>query len=119
MSSTVLAVIGLVVKFFVLSPQVRPAPTVTAPKTPEAIAHGKYLVDHVAGCLGCHSPVQDDKPGDYPVEGKLGAGRDFGAFPGSEMRFRSHNLTPAPQVLVFLSQRLVSLSSRSSYRLYR
>ncbi len=88
-----LAVLGIAVKFFILSPSLRPAPTVSAPKTPEAVAHGKYLVDHVAGCLGCHSPVQDDKPGDYPVEGKLGAGRDFGPFPGSKMRFRAHNLT--------------------------
>lgn len=89
----VLAVVFLVVKFFILSPKMRPAPNVTAPKSAEAIARGKYLVDHVAGCLGCHSPVQDDKPGDFPVDGMLGAGRDFGEMPGTKMRFRSHNLT--------------------------
>ena len=45
-------VLAMVVKFFVLSPKSRPAPSVTAPKTPEAIARGKYLVHHVTGCVG-------------------------------------------------------------------
>ena len=36
-----LAVIGVVVKFFVLSPKSRPPPNVTAPKSPAAIARGK------------------------------------------------------------------------------
>ncbi|MFO0670878.1 MAG: c-type cytochrome [Polyangiaceae bacterium] len=71
-------VVLLVVKFFLLSPSFRPAPEVKAPSTPEAIARGKYLVDHVAGCLGCHSPVQDDNPGDLVGPGRAGAGRDFG-----------------------------------------
>jgi mono/diheme cytochrome c family protein len=89
-----LAVLGVVVKFFVLSPKSRPAPTVTAPKTPEAIARGKYLVSNVAACIGCHSNVQEDKPGDPPVPGKLGAGRDFGDIPGFPGHLRAPNLTP-------------------------
>jgi len=89
-----LAILAVVVKFFVLSPKMRTAPTMKAPATPEAIAHGRYLVDHVAGCLGCHSPVQDGKPGDYPVPGKLGAGRDFGVWEGAPFHLRSANLTP-------------------------
>ncbi len=87
-------VVLLVVKFFLLSPSFRPAPEVKAPSTPEAIARGKYLVDHVAGCLGCHSPVQDDKPGDLVVPGRAGAGRDFGQWEGAPFRLRSANLTP-------------------------
>lgn len=87
-------VVLLVVKFFALSPSLRPAPDVKAPSTPEAIARGKYLVDHVAGCLGCHSPVQDDKPGDLVVPGRAGAGRDFGVWEGAPFRLRSANLTP-------------------------
>lgn len=90
----VLAVSLVVVKFFVLSPKMRPAPDVKAPSSPEALARGKYLVDHVAGCLGCHSPVQDDKPGDLVVPGKLGAGRDFGVWEGAPFRLRAPNLTP-------------------------
>ena len=90
----VLGIGALVVKFFVLSPRSRPAPLVTAPSTPEIIARGDYLVNHVTGCTGCHSPVQDDKPGDRPVEGKLGAGRDFGELPGFPGHLRAPNLTP-------------------------
>lgn len=89
-----LAVLGVVVKFFVLSPRSRPAPSVTAVASPEAIARGKYLVHDVAGCIGCHSPVQEDEPGEPPVEGKLAAGRDFGALPGFPGRLRAPNLTP-------------------------
>lgn len=91
----VLAVVGVVVKFYVLSPRFRPAPSLSAPNTPEAIARGSYLANHVAACVGCHSPVREDVPGDPPVEGKLGAGRDFGAGgPGVPFHIRSHNLTP-------------------------
>lgn len=90
----VLAVVALVVKFFVLSPRMRPAPDLKASTDPQVIARGSYLVNHVTGCLGCHSPVRDDVPGDPPVEGKLGAGRDFGEWPGAPFHLRSKNLTP-------------------------
>jgi mono/diheme cytochrome c family protein len=90
-----LAILGVIVKFYVLSPKSRAAPSVTAPSTPEAIAKGKYLVNHVAACIGCHSPVQEDKPGDPPIEGKVGAGRDFGDWgPQVPFRLRASNLTP-------------------------
>jgi mono/diheme cytochrome c family protein len=89
----VLAVLGIVVKFYVLLPRSRPAPAMTAPKTPEAIARGKYLVHHVAGCVGCHSPVQN-VPGEPPVEGKLNAGRDFGEIPNYPVHIRARNITP-------------------------
>lgn len=90
----VLAILGMVVKFFVLSPKSRPAPSVTAPTSPEAILKGKYLVHHVAACIGCHSPVHEDRPGEPPVEGKLGGGRDFGDLPGFPGHLRAPNLTP-------------------------
>jgi hypothetical protein len=90
----VLGILAMVVKFYVLSPKSRPAPNVTAPTNPEAIAKGKYLVHHVAGCVGCHSPVQGSVPGEPPVEGKLGAGRDFGDLPGFPGHLRAPNLTP-------------------------
>ena len=89
-----LAVLGLVVRFYVLAPKSRPAPSVAAPTSPEAIAKGKYLVEHVAACVGCHSPVQEDKPGEPPVAGRLGAGRDFGELPGFPGHLRAPNLTP-------------------------
>src|SRR6185295_8848303 len=89
-----LAVIGVVTKFYVLSPKSRPAQNVTAPTSAEAIARGKYLANHVTVCVGCHSPVQDDKPGEPLVEDKVGSGRDFGEMPGFPGRVRPHNLTP-------------------------
>jgi mono/diheme cytochrome c family protein len=90
----VLGITAMIVKFYVLSPKLRPAPTMSAPTSHEAIERGRYLVSHVAACVGCHSPVQDTVPGEPPVEGKLGAGRDFGEIPGSPIHIRAPNLTP-------------------------
>jgi mono/diheme cytochrome c family protein len=71
--------------FYLLHPKSRDAPTVTAPTTPEAIARGEYLAKHVAGCVVCHSPMDERVPGDHVEESKLFAGRVFpsdGSFPG-------------------------------------
>ncbi|MFO0664860.1 MAG: c-type cytochrome [Polyangiaceae bacterium] len=86
-----LGVLSLAVKFYVLSPKSRPAPSVTANTSKETIERGRYLVENVTGCLGCHSPVQD-VPGEPPVVGKVGAGRDFKdpTFPG---RLRAPNIS--------------------------
>lgn len=90
-----LAITGLLVKFYVLSPRSRPAPAMTAQASLEALERGKYLVNNVAACIGCHSPVQEDKPGDPPVDGRIGAGRDFGDWgPDVPFRLRAPNLTP-------------------------
>ena len=90
------AVAVVVVKFYVLSPRSRPAEALTAPKTPEAIERGRYLVENVAGCTGCHSPIREDRPGDPPVEGRIGAGRDFGGAPDAAVHIRGSNITPDP-----------------------
>src|SRR6185436_15604568 len=42
--------------------------------TPDRLERGKYLVNSVLGCLGCHSEIDFRKPGSPPVEGRLGAG---------------------------------------------
>jgi mono/diheme cytochrome c family protein len=90
----VLLITVVIVKFYVLSPKSRPAPVMAAPTTAEAIDRGRYLVNHVAACVACHSQVQETVPGDPPVDGKLGAGRDFGEVSGSPIHIRSANLTP-------------------------
>jgi len=87
----------VIVRFYVLAPKSRPAPVMTAPTTAEAIERGRYLVTQVAACTGCHSPVQEEIPGEPPVDGMLGAGRDFGEVPGSPVHIRSGNLTPDPE----------------------
>lgn len=45
--------------------------------TPARLARGKYLVDAVAGCLGCHSPADFTTRGAPPVDNKLGAGASW------------------------------------------
>jgi len=88
-----LAVGGIAVKFYALSPVARPAPDVHAPTSPEAIARGDYLANHITGCTTCHSPIDDTVPGDVFIASRIGAGRDFGSeeFPGT---VRAPNLTP-------------------------
>lgn len=90
----ILGVAAIVTKFYVLSPKSRPAPVMTAPTNSEAVQRGRYLVHHVAACVGCHSKIQDTVPGEPPVEGMLGAGRDFGEIPNYPVRIRGRNLTP-------------------------
>lgn len=84
----------LALKFFVLSPNVRAATDVKAPSTPEAIARGRYLAHNVMVCMGCHSQVDETKPGEPIVEGRTGSGRDFGIIPGFPGHMRAPNLTP-------------------------
>ncbi len=44
--------------------------------TPERLAHGKYLVEGVLGCLDCHSQNNGEpQPGVAPVFTRLGGGR--------------------------------------------
>lgn len=78
-----LAVGAIIVKFYVLSPEWKPAPQVTAPSTPEAIARGSYLANNVTLCIACHS-----------TPGKIGAGNSvfpYSDFPGTA---RIPNITP-------------------------
>jgi Cytochrome c len=89
-----LLVVALVLKFFVFSPRLRPAPEMKAPSSAEAIARGKYLVDSVTGCLGCHSQIDESLSGEPPVPGRLGSGRDFGLMQGFPGHIRAPNLTP-------------------------
>jgi hypothetical protein len=35
--------------------------------TPQRLAHGKYLVDGVMGCFGCHTDADWSKPGAPPI----------------------------------------------------
>jgi len=89
-----LAVVALVTKFYLLSPEVRPAAAMTAPSTPEAIARGKYLFEDVMVCIVCHSSADETQPGS-PVDMKtIGQGRTFG--PENELpgKLSGKNLTP-------------------------
>src|SRR3977135_2861560 len=41
--------------------------------TPARLARGKYLVDGVMGCFGCHTDADWSKPGAPPIAGKEGS----------------------------------------------
>jgi mono/diheme cytochrome c family protein len=41
---------------------------------PQRLMRGKYLVDGVMGCVGCHSDLDWSKPGAPPMAGREGAG---------------------------------------------
>lgn len=42
--------------------------------TPHRLLRGKYLVDAVTGCFGCHSDLDWSKPGAPPMAGREGSG---------------------------------------------
>jgi mono/diheme cytochrome c family protein len=95
----VLLIGGVVLRFYGFAPVARAAPVVKAPSSPETIARGKYLAEHVAGCRGCHSPADSKAPGQPVIAGKEFTGRDFyeihdAGFPG---RPRAPNLTSDPE----------------------
>jgi mono/diheme cytochrome c family protein len=99
LAAVAILIVGVVGRFYVLSPRARAAPEVVAPRTPEAVARGKYLAEHVTLCRSCHSESDSRKPGQPVQPGREFAGRDFfeiteSGFPG---RIRAPNLTSDPE----------------------
>jgi mono/diheme cytochrome c family protein len=47
--------------------------------TPQRLARGKYLVDGVMGCFGCHTDQDWSKPGAPPLAGREGSGHVWSA----------------------------------------
>ncbi|HEY6045868.1 MAG TPA: c-type cytochrome [Pyrinomonadaceae bacterium] len=45
--------------------------------TPQRMARGKYLVESVQGCFGCHSEVDWSRPGAPPIAGREGSGHSW------------------------------------------
>lgn len=89
----VLAGVGYLMAAF---PKVGAAPEVTAPRTAEAVARGRYLADHVTMCLDCHTP-RDWSRFAGPIESaRYGAGGEiFDESIGLPGTIVSRNLTPA------------------------
>lgn len=80
----------------IVLPNVDPAPDLKVEATPERIAHGEYLANHVVVCMDCHSQRDFSKFSGPLAPGTLGQGgerfsEEFG-FPGV---FYSKNITPA------------------------
>jgi mono/diheme cytochrome c family protein len=92
----VVGVAGLIAYVKLALPDVGPAPDMKVDATPELIAHGAYLANHVTLCMDCHSTRDWARFSGPLVPGTLGKGGevfgpDFG-FPGT---FVSRNITPA------------------------
>lgn len=91
----VILIIGVLsyVKFAL--PHVGPAPDIHITATPARLARGKYLVNHVAGCIFCHSRKDYSLYGSPIIPGTEGEGGEvFGysdSFPGN---FIAKNITP-------------------------
>lgn len=83
----------LYVKFAL--PNVGAAPVLTVERSPERIARGEYLANHVSVCIDCHSTRDWSRFSGPPTPGTLGKGGDvfdqkFG-FPGV---YYARNITP-------------------------
>ena len=74
-----LALISLAITFTIgwrpiIGPKARRLTDRRFEATQARLERGKYLVDSVMGCLGCHSEADFSKPGAPPREGRRGAG---------------------------------------------
>ncbi len=91
-----LLLIGAVVAYVKIAlPNVGPAPVVTIERTPQRVARGEYLANHVTVCIDCHSKRDWSRFSGPPMPGTTGMGGDlfdqkFG-FPGA---FYARNITP-------------------------
>ncbi len=76
-------------------PDVGPAAEIKVEPTPERIARGRYLANHVSVCMDCHSKRDFSKFSGPPTEGTLGMGGDvFDQSVGMPGVFVAKNITP-------------------------
>ncbi len=73
-------------------PRSQPASTVIFERTPERLERGRYLVEHVANCLDCHSERDWNLYGGPVVAGTEGKGAPLLVL---RPRIQSANITPA------------------------
>jgi hypothetical protein len=93
----VVFVAGVSAWFYLAHPKTRPAPDLEAPDTPEVVERGRYLAEAMTGCPACHSPIDETRPGDFPIAGMLYAGRTFSEDAGFPGTIVAPNLTPDPE----------------------
>ena len=75
-------------------PNVPPPETITVQSTPEKLARGEYLANHVTGCVGCHSERDMTKYGGPLKPGIEGGGGELFGEIGSGFEVYSKNITP-------------------------
>jgi hypothetical protein len=80
-----------------IGPQARPLTSRTFERTPERWSRGKYIAEHEAACVFCHSP-HDWTKHDAPIlPGMEGAGEDMSMLKGLPGQVVAPNLTPDPE----------------------
>jgi mono/diheme cytochrome c family protein len=67
----------------------------TIPRTPERLARGKYLVEGLLQCYGCHSEVDFTRRPERPKPGKKGGGY---IFPNVTLELKEPNRVVAPNI---------------------
>src|SRR5262245_41536278 len=73
-----------------------PAPeNITVASTPEKVARGEYLSNHVTGCVVCHAEPDRTKYGIVVKPGTTGAGGEFFGDEAEGFAVYSRNITPA------------------------
>jgi mono/diheme cytochrome c family protein len=90
-------VIGVPAYFYGAYPKVRPAAQMAAAATPEAIERGRYLAEAMTGCIACHSPVDESRPGDFAQVGFEYAGRVWPVGSGFPGKIVAPNISPDPE----------------------
>lgn len=73
-------------------PRKRPLDDRSFTATPERLARGRYLVEHLLQCFVCHSERDWDRPGAPPLEGRKGAGAILSE--RGDRRIVAPNITP-------------------------
>ncbi len=67
----------------------------TIPRTPQRLARGKYLVEGLLQCWGCHSETDFTQRPARPVQGRTGGGY---VFPNVELSLPEPNRVVAPNI---------------------
>jgi hypothetical protein len=78
-------------------PRARPLTNVRFQSTPERLARGRYLVEHLTACMLCHSP-HDWTKRDAPTPlGMEAGGQDMSFLKGLPGRIVAPNISPDPE----------------------
>lgn len=84
---------GTLAYLFLVLPTRYPVPAITLPTAPERLENGRYLANHVALCVECHSLRQQDLYAAPIDEATFGAGGE--TFTGDFGTLVSPNITPS------------------------
>ena len=93
----IIVIVGALAAFVKFGmPRIAAAPDLHVAQSPERIARGMYLANHVTVCVDCHSTRDWNHFAGPIVEGTLGKGGDyFGEEMGFPGKFYAKNITPA------------------------